>query len=180
MKFTPLIPTTRNDGTPIPLSTLARLRDALWRPFKGMTEEGEVTGHWIDADGAELDGYAPLVVDVVGVTSAPDAASLGWISDPAAVEIGDAVTLPYHPLGTDYLGRDMLARLMHGARVSLFIGIVAPLLFVLTGILYGSAAGFAGDARLLSGAGSRSATGHPEGGAGRVGGHRPPAAHRGV
>jgi oligopeptide transport system permease protein len=98
----------------------------------------------IDAEGAELDDYAGLVVDVVGVTSAADAASAGWISDPAAVEIGDEVKLPYHPLGTDYLGRDMLARLMHGARVSLFIGIVAPFLFVLTGILYGSAAGFVG------------------------------------
>jgi oligopeptide transport system permease protein len=98
----------------------------------------------IDAGGAELDEYAVLVVDVDGVTSAADAAYLGWIGDAAAVEIGDEITLPYHPLGTDYLGRDMLSRLMHGARVSLFIGIVAPLLFVLTGILYGSAAGFAG------------------------------------
>jgi oligopeptide transport system permease protein len=98
----------------------------------------------IDAEGAELDDYAVLGVDVVAVASAADAAYAGWISDPAAVEIGDEITLPYHPLGTDYLGRDMLARLMHGARVSLFIGIVAPLLFVMTGILYGSAAGFAG------------------------------------
>jgi oligopeptide transport system permease protein len=98
----------------------------------------------IDAQGTELDEYAVLVVDVAGVTSAADAAYAGWIADPAAVEIGDEIALPYHPLGTDYLGRDMLARLMHGARVSLFIGIVAPLLFVLTGILYGSAAGFAG------------------------------------
>ncbi|GIT38846.1 MAG: hypothetical protein Ct9H300mP8_00420 [Gammaproteobacteria bacterium] len=58
--------------------------------------------------------------------------------------IGDVVYLDFHPLGTDYLGRDMLARLMHGARVSLFIGIVAPFLYVMVGILYGSIAGFAG------------------------------------
>ena len=38
----------------------------------------------------------------------------------------------------------MLARLMHGARVSLFIGIVAPLLFVGFGVAYGSMAGFLG------------------------------------
>ena len=38
----------------------------------------------------------------------------------------------------------MLARLMYGARVSLFIGIVAPFFYVLLGILYGSAAGFVG------------------------------------
>ena len=52
--------------------------------------------------------------------------------------------LALHPLGTDYLGRDLLARLMHGARVSLFIGIVAPFFYVLIGILYGSTAGFVG------------------------------------
>lgn len=55
-------------------------------------------------------------------------------------------SLPLHPLGTDYLGRDMLARLMHGARISLFIGIIAPLLYVLLGVIYGSLAGFVGGA----------------------------------
>ncbi len=38
----------------------------------------------------------------------------------------------------------MLARLMFGARVSLFIGIAAPLLYVVIGILYGATAGFLG------------------------------------
>jgi oligopeptide transport system permease protein len=38
----------------------------------------------------------------------------------------------------------MLSRLMHGARVSLFIGTAAPLLFVMIGVLYGSTAGFVG------------------------------------
>lgn len=56
----------------------------------------------------------------------------------------DHVTLPAHPLGTDYLGRDLLARLLHGARTSLFIGITAPLLFVGLGVLYGAVAGFVG------------------------------------
>jgi len=58
--------------------------------------------------------------------------------------VGDAIELTLHPLGTDYLGRDMLARLMAGARVSLFIGIGAPLCFVLFGVLFGSVAGFVG------------------------------------
>ena len=53
-------------------------------------------------------------------------------------------SLPLHPLGTDYLGRDMLARLIYGARISLFIGIAAPLLYVLLGVIYGSLAGFIG------------------------------------
>ena len=38
----------------------------------------------------------------------------------------------------------MLSRLMHGARVSLFIGVLAPIFFVALGVLYGSFAGFLG------------------------------------
>ena len=53
MKFTTLIPTTRNDGTTVKPSVLARLIDSLWRPFGGMTNEGLVTGHWVDEDGTE-------------------------------------------------------------------------------------------------------------------------------
>jgi oligopeptide transport system permease protein len=60
------------------------------------------------------------------------------------VALGDEVFLTLHPLGTDYLGRDMLSRLMHGARVSLFIGLFAPLFYVLLGVIYGSTAGFVG------------------------------------
>lgn len=51
MKFMTLIPTQRNDGTPIPSSALARIVNALWRPFAGMTNEGMVEGHWVDEDG---------------------------------------------------------------------------------------------------------------------------------
>ena len=40
----------------------------------------------------------------------------------------------------------MLARLMYGGQVSLFIGIFAPLAFVLLGVIYGSVAGFSGGA----------------------------------
>lgn len=58
--------------------------------------------------------------------------------------IGEHVRLEAHPLGTDYLGRDMLARLIWGARTSLFIGIVAPLLFVAIGLAYGGMAGYIG------------------------------------
>lgn len=59
-------------------------------------------------------------------------------------EPGAQVTLPSHPLGTDNLGRDVLARVMQGARVSLFIGFFAPLLWVLLGVIVGGIAGFAG------------------------------------
>jgi oligopeptide transport system permease protein len=98
----------------------------------------------MDAQGNEVNPYATLVVDVRLAVSREEAQSRGWIGDASALQIGDEITLPYHPFGTDYLGRDMLARLMYGARTSLFIGTVAPVIFVLFGIIYGSAAGFLG------------------------------------
>lgn len=54
------------------------------------------------------------------------------------------VLLPAHPLGTDHLGRDLLARLLQGARVSLFIAVSAALVYVALGLLYGAVAGFSG------------------------------------
>jgi oligopeptide transport system permease protein len=57
---------------------------------------------------------------------------------------GDVVTYPRRPFGTDYLGRDLLARLMAGARVSLFIGIFAPLAAISIGVLVGGLAGALG------------------------------------
>jgi len=50
------------------------------------------------------------------------------------------------PLGTDVSGRDILAGLIHGARVSLLIGIVASLAATLFGVLVGAAAGYYGGA----------------------------------
>ena len=98
----------------------------------------------VDASGAESKDYAELVVEPTLVIGAAEAEQRGWLADAALARVGDSVALPYHPLGTDYLGRDMLSRLMHGARISLFISVLAPLLFMLVGIVYGSAAGFAG------------------------------------
>jgi oligopeptide transport system permease protein len=63
--------------------------------------------------------------------------------DPAA-RPGDLVARPWRPLGTDALGRDILARLLAGARVSLFIGFTAPLLAILVGVLLGGLSGYLG------------------------------------
>jgi peptide/nickel transport system permease protein len=49
-----------------------------------------------------------------------------------------------HPLGTDQLGRDVLSRMLHGARVSLAVGFVSMGIAALIGILLGAAAGFHG------------------------------------
>jgi peptide/nickel transport system permease protein len=45
-------------------------------------------------------------------------------------------------LGTDYLGRDLLSMLIHGARVSMAIGLSAAVLTVFIGITVGALAGF--------------------------------------
>ncbi len=46
--------------------------------------------------------------------------------------------------GTDELGRDILTRIMYGARISLLIGFLATLVNFLIGVVYGSISGFEG------------------------------------
>jgi ABC-type dipeptide/oligopeptide/nickel transport system permease subunit len=46
-----------------------------------------------------------------------------------------------HPLGTDDLGRDVLARLLHAGRVSLTVGLLASLVAVIIGLFLGAIAG---------------------------------------
>lgn len=50
----------------------------------------------------------------------------------------------YYLLGTDKAGRDMLSRMMYGARISLSIGLVSVLVSLLLGITIGALAGFFG------------------------------------
>lgn len=49
-----------------------------------------------------------------------------------------------HIFGTDSQGRDLMARCMYGSRVSIIIGMVAALIVLVIGSLYGSIAGFCG------------------------------------
>lgn len=49
-----------------------------------------------------------------------------------------------HPLGTDQLGRDLLSRIIYGARISVIIGSFAVLLSAVVGILLGLISGFFG------------------------------------
>ena len=58
--------------------------------------------------------------------------------------LGAAAPSASHWLGTDPLGRDLLARILYGGRVSLLVGVAATSVSLLIGVLYGAIAGFAG------------------------------------
>jgi peptide/nickel transport system permease protein len=71
-----------------------------------------------------------------------------WISphDPLEQDIFNKLASPSSKywLGTDYLGRDILSRLLHGARYSLVIGIVATFMAMIIGSIIGILAGYYG------------------------------------
>ncbi|MCX8133741.1 MAG: ABC transporter permease [Roseococcus sp.] len=79
------------------------------------------------------------------------AAAAPWLAallghDPFAPDLFNRFAPPSaaHPLGTDELGRDLLLRLAHGARVSLAVGLAAALAATLIGTLVGLLAAWRG------------------------------------
>ena len=68
--------------------------------------------------------------------------------DPSAQELARRLEAPSlaHPLGLDELGRDILARLLQGARISLLVGIAVVSVSSTVGMFFGSLAGYFGGA----------------------------------
>lgn len=94
-------------------------------------------------DRAAAAGAVILALIAAGALLAPLLAH----GDPNVVDVLDRFAGPSvrHPLGTDYLGRDELARLLYGARLSVFLVVVASLSTSLVGLVLGiAAAGYGG------------------------------------
>ena len=72
--------------------------------------------------------------------------------DPLEQDIGQRLRPPgwqdeqgrVHPLGTDHLGRDILARIIFGSRIALMVGLAAVLISGVLGMLIGLVAGYFG------------------------------------
>ncbi|MCD6283271.1 ABC transporter permease [bacterium] len=70
------------------------------------------------------------------------------VDETGQTSIDPATGQPVQPqrflLGTDFHGRDILSRIIHGAQVSLLVGVVATLIALFIGIIIGSLAGYFG------------------------------------
>ena len=89
-----------------------------------------------------------IIVVVVALTA--DLWAKPWLGSPTA---SDSTTMAEtsllapcaeHPFGTDSLGRDILVRVIYGARVSLSVGIMATAISTVIGLVMGALAGFYG------------------------------------
>ena len=69
-----------------------------------------------------------------------------WPYDPSAQELARRLEAPTlaHPLGLDELGRDILSRLLRGARISLLVGLAVVSVSSTVGMMFGSIAGYFG------------------------------------
>jgi peptide/nickel transport system permease protein len=85
-----------------------------------------------------------VIIAVLGFVAA--AAPLLTPFDPAQQNLSVALQRPSaaHPLGTDNLGRDILARIMYGGRISLLIGILAVAIGMAIGVPLGLVSGYFG------------------------------------
>lgn len=86
-------------------------------------------------------GLVVLCLFIFGAIFAP------WLTphDPNEMTLDMMSQLSWaHPLGTDDLGRDLLSRILHGTRISLFIGFSTVLIALVIGVSLGIAAGYFG------------------------------------
>lgn len=93
-------------------------------------------------DGRSWLGLGVVVVMVLLALAAPAVTTY----DPSAIDLRHALQAPSarHWLGTDAQGRDVWARLVYGARVSLLVGVASQGIALLIGVALGLVAGYRG------------------------------------
>ncbi len=86
------------------------------------------------------------LIIVFVLTVAAIAAPLVSPHDPAAQQLFDKRSKPFgkYILGADQFGRDILSRLIYGARVSLFVALVSVIIALVGGIIVGTISGYLG------------------------------------
>jgi peptide/nickel transport system permease protein len=120
------------------------MTDALATPVAEESPKPAKRPRWwrqLARDPKALVGAVILALLTVCAVGAP------WIApyDPNAMDFWMMEGLSVaHPLGTDDLGRDLLSRLIHGARISLFVGVSTVALALVIGVALGLAAGYFG------------------------------------
>ena len=67
-----------------------------------------------------------------------------WAERAAKIQISDPPRAETLPFGADRLGRDIIAKVIKGAEISIFVGVFAAVLATLIGTLLGALAGYAG------------------------------------
>ena len=99
---------------------------------------------------------AQIVMDYSGAAKAAKAEKKGDMAQANAIErftltengqmitAQESVWNKSNICGTDYLGRDLYARLVYGARISLLVALIATLVQFVIGVLYGGIAGYFG------------------------------------
>ncbi len=126
---------------------------ALWDVWRGGSGEGARAGPG-GAGGIGVREFRKNRLAVVGVwvvaglylvaLLAPLIAPYDPIAQQDLVRAGYLPPSPQHLLGTDQFGRDVLSRILYGARVSLAIGLIAVSIAVVLGSLLGAVAGYLG------------------------------------
>jgi peptide/nickel transport system permease protein len=97
---------------------------------------------FLTRDGLTFYGAAIVLLMAFGAVFAP------WLApyDPTYIDLDNMLSPPSlaHPMGTDQLGRDVLARMLYGARISLMVGFIAVGISALLGVIFGALAGYYG------------------------------------
>ncbi|MBI2957747.1 MAG: ABC transporter permease [Chloroflexi bacterium] len=119
-------------AAPAPVATVTRPRHTLWGDAWTRLRRNRLA----------IAGGSVIIVVALAAIFSPLITPYGFADqDLNSIMLGPTLA---HPLGTDELGRDVLARLLYGARTSLAVGVFTQIIVVLIGLPLGAIAGAVG------------------------------------